>query len=102
MSGEEALLEIELESEFIVFGLLSKKLFPALEVVEQDNSPLKSNENGTKKKETDGRVCQRRAGNAGGRGKKPLSPLSHQSLPSLSLSLLLSLFTGWLVSVCLD
>lgn len=50
MSGEEALLETELESEFIVFGLLSKKLFPALEAAEQDNSPLKSTENGTKKK----------------------------------------------------
>lgn len=50
MSGEEALLETELESEFIVFGLLSKKLFLALEVAEQDNSPSKSNENGTKKR----------------------------------------------------
>lgn len=50
MSGEEALLETELESEFIVFGLLSQKLFPALEVVEQDKSPSKSNENETKKK----------------------------------------------------
>lgn len=85
MSGEEALLETELESEFIVFGLLSKKLFPALVVAEQDNSPSKSNENGEKKKEADDRLCQRRAGNAGGRGKKPLSPLSHQSLLSLSL-----------------
>lgn len=50
MSGEEALLETELESEFIVFGLLSKKFFPALEVVEQDDPPSKNNKNGTKKK----------------------------------------------------
>lgn len=49
MSGEEALLETELESEFIVFGLLSTKLFPALEVAEQDNSPSKNNKNKTKK-----------------------------------------------------
>lgn len=50
MSGEEALLETELESEFIVFRLLSKKLFPALEVAEQGNSPPKSNKNKTKNK----------------------------------------------------